>query len=234
MSQNQTAINPLTEHSITAEVKLYYDLYVPEKAAKPSPLLISVHGYGASKRYMMREGRAIAPENFAIATPQGYHQHFREPRDGQTEYRIGFSWLTNYKAEESVAVHHKFINDIIENLIERGIADQEKIFLLGFSQACALNFRFAFTYPNILRGVVGICGGIPSDWETNQVYQSTDADVCYLYADTDEFYPLEKFRENSEKLNSRAPNFQAKCYSAKHEITDEMRRDINEWLKLLS
>ena len=56
--------------SVTAEIKLYYDLYIPENAVEPAPLLIAVHGYGAHKRHMMREARLVAPDDFVIASVQ--------------------------------------------------------------------------------------------------------------------------------------------------------------------
>ena len=46
---------PETDLHITAEIKLYYDLHVPENLAAPAPMLIAIHGYGAHKRYMMRQ-----------------------------------------------------------------------------------------------------------------------------------------------------------------------------------
>ncbi len=67
------------EASITAEIQLYYDLHLPE--IQPAPLLIALHGYGASKRQMMREARQMAPANFAIAALQGFHQHLRDPKE---------------------------------------------------------------------------------------------------------------------------------------------------------
>jgi phospholipase/carboxylesterase len=226
-----TEENLQTDRVLKAEIKLYYDLFVPENAEKPAPLLIALHGYGAHKRYMMREARNIAPDNFTIATLQGFHQHWREQPEKDLPSKIGFGWLTSYKAEDSVQLHHRAVLDLIENLIAEGIADRNKIFLLGFSQSCALNFRFAFSHAELLCGVVGISGGIPGDWETNEIYKSTNADIFYLYGTRDEFYPLETFNRNAEKLKSRASNYQAKVYDAAHEITDEMRRDINLWLK---
>lgn len=219
--------NLQTDLSLTAEIKLYYDLYLPENPVKPAPLLITVHGYGAHKRYMMREAKQIAPENFAIVSLQAPHQHFRRTDAG---YKIGFGWLTDYKAEESVALHHKFVLDVIEKLKNEQIIDEKRIYLYGFSQACALNFRFAFTHPEIPCGVLGVCGGIPGDLETNEIYRPTKADVFYLYSNNDEFYPLEKFAGFAEKLKDYLPNFESKSYEAKHEITDEMRADIKKWL----
>ena len=216
-----------TDLNLITEIKLYYDLYTPEDLKNPAPLLIAVHGYGAHKRYMMREARLVAPEDFVIVSLQAPFQHFREANG---TYKVGFGWLTDYKADESVSLHHNFVLEVIEKLAGREIVDAEKIYLYGFSQACALNFRFAFTFPQILRGLTGACGGIPSDLETNPRYNPTNADVFYLYGKKDEFYPFEKFQSFEQKLKKFAPNLHAKSYDAKHEITDEMRSDIRKWL----
>ena len=219
--------NLQTDLSLTTEIKLYYDLFIPANVEKNAPLLIAVHGYGAHKRHMMREARLIAPKGFVIASVQGPHEHFRQTDEG---YRIGFGWLTDHKPEEFVALHHKFLLDVIEKLANDDVIDREQIFLYGFSQACALNFRFAFSNPDVLKGVVGVCGGIPGDLETNPIYKSFEADTLYLYGDDDEFYTQDKFTGFEQSLRDRLPNFQSKHYKAKHEITQEMREDIREFL----
>lgn len=219
--------NLQTDLSFKTEINLYYDLYAPENLKKPAPLLIAVHGYGAHKRYMMREARLVADERFVVASLQAPFQHFRLTGDG---YRTGFGWLTDFKPEESIAIHQNFVLRTIETLADSGTIDRERVFLFGFSQACALNFRFAFTYPKILRGVVALCGGIPSDLETNAIYKPTNADVLYVYGDADEFYEHEKFQTFGRKLKNYLPNFETKTYAAKHEITGEMRADVKKWL----
>ena len=211
----------------TAEINLYYDLWVPDDLADAAPLLIAVHGYGAHKRYMLREARQVAPDNFVIASIQAPHPHFRQTPDG---YRVGYGWLSDQKSEEYVRLHHKFVLDVIAKLAGDGLVDERRIYIYGFSQACALDFRFAFTYPNILAGVIGVCGGIPGDLETNEIYKPFAAKTFYLYGDDDEFYTQEQFATFNEKLSSRLPNYHSKHYTAKHEITQEMRDDIKEWL----
>ncbi len=219
--------NLQTDLTLTAEINLYYDLFVPENAAKPAALFIAVHGYGAHKRYMMREARAVAPEGFVIAAIQAPHPHYRRTDDG---YRVGFGWLSDHKPEEHVRLHHKFVMDVIEKLAGDGLIDRQRIFIYGFSQACALDFRFAFTYPEVLRGVIGVCGGVPGDLETNPLYKPFTADTFYLYGDDDEFYTQEQFTTFNEKLAARLPNYRSKHYAAKHEITEEMRVDIKGFL----
>ncbi len=216
-----------TDLNLTAEIKLYYDLFVPQNLENPAPLLLAVHGYGAHKRYMMREARLIAPESIVIASIQAPFQHYRQTDDG---FKVGFGWLTDYKSDESILVHHNFALQLIEKLAKDELIDEKQIYLFGFSQACALNFRFALTNPERVRGVIGVCGGIPSDLDANTVYRKLNAEVLYLYGDTDEFYPLEKFQNFEKKLKDILPNFQSKCYAAKHEITDEMRKDMRAWL----
>jgi predicted esterase len=216
-----------TDLTLKAEINLYYDLFVPD-ASVNAPLLIAVHGYGAHKRYMMREAKLVAPENFVIASVQGPHQHFRQTADG---YRIGFGWLTEHQPEEYVRLHHDFILRVIDRLSAEGLIDRTKIYLYGFSQACALNLRFAFTHPNVPRGVIGVCGGIPGDLDSNPIYSAFSAETLYLYGDDDEFYSQEKFAGYETKLRELLPNFHSKQYHAKHEITNEMREDIRAFLR---
>lgn len=213
---------------LEARINLHYDLR--RGTISPAPLLIALHGYGANKRQMMREAQLMAPEEFAIASLQGFHQHIREPREAGGPLRFGFGWLTNFKSEESHAIHHRAILDLIEILGNEGIADPARVFLLGFSQSCALNYRFAFTHPNHLRGVVGICGGIPGDWETSPAYREAPIDVLHLAGTRDEFYLPERVQDYERQLKTRARSVQFKSYDAAHEIVPEMRSDVVQWL----
>src|SRR5712671_337235 len=230
MQTETTTLHPATERSLNGEIKLYYDLKTAEPA--PAPLLIALHGYGASKRQMMREAQAIVPDSFAIAALQGPHQHLKHPKETGGPLRFGFGWLTNFRPEESVAIHHRALLDLIGSLTSDGVADQGRIFLLGFSQSCALNYRFAFTHPNVLRGVIGICGGIPGDWENSHVSQPTKGAVFHLTGERDEFYPPARTSDYAAQLRQRANDVEFRSYGAGHEIVQPMRDDIRTWLEL--
>ena len=218
------------DRTLAAEVKLYYDLYTPTPAA-PCPLLIALHGYGANKRQMMREARQLAPEEFAIASLQGFHQHMKEPKEAGGPLRYGFGWLTNFHPEDSIALHHRALQDLIASLVNDNIADARRVFLLGFSQSCGINYRFAFTHPDLLHGVVGICGGLPGDWETSELYAPTRAAVLHLHGTRDEFYPPARVSDYSARLSTRARDVLVKGYDAGHEITPQMRWDVRAWLQ---
>ncbi len=214
--------------ALTAEARLYYDVYAPGAGA--SPLLLALHGYGSNKGWMMREARQHAPEGFAVATLQGPHQHIKEPRERGGPLRYGFGWLTNFRPEESVAMHHRAVLDLVEALVARGVARRESVFLLGFSQSCALNYRFAFTHREHLRGVVGICGGVPGDWDTSAAYGETRASVLHLSGTRDEFYPPERVEGFADLLRTRSADVEARAYDAAHEFVPAMRADVRAWL----
>lgn len=217
-----------TDQVVEARVNLYYDLQPGPHS--PAPLLIALHGYGANKRQMMREAQLMSPPYFAIASLQGFHQHIREPRETGGPLRFGFGWLTSFRAEESVAVHRQALLDLIRVVTEEGVADPSRIFLLGFSQSCALNYRFAFTHVDSFRGVIGICGGIPGDWETSTLYRPAQLDVLHLAGTRDEFYPPERVKDYERQLKMRARSVAFKSYDATHEIVPAMREDVIQWL----
>ena len=229
MSNQTSGDNAVSiERTLAAEIKLYYDVVAAESG--PAPLLITLHGYGASKWHALREAQAIAPKGFAIASLQGPHQHLRQPKKPGGPLRFGFGWLTNFRPEESVAIHHRALLDLIDSLTSEGVADGKRIFLLGFSQSCALNYRFAFTHADVLRGVIGICGGMPGDWETSALYQPTEAGVFHLSGDRDEYYPTSRVSGYAQQLRMRAGDVEFKGYDAGHEIVQPMRDDIRAWL----
>jgi phospholipase/carboxylesterase len=179
---------------------------------------------------MMREARQHVPEGFAVATLQGPHQHMKEPREKGGPLRYGFGWLTNFRPEESVALHHRAVLDLVGTLVARGVAQSGRVFLMGFSQSCALNYRFAFTHRDRLRGVIGICGGLPGDWETSAAYGETRASVLHLSGTRDEFYTPERVADYAERLRLRCRDVEARAYDAAHEFVPEMRGDVRAWL----
>jgi phospholipase/carboxylesterase len=222
------------ERRMVVEFPCYYDLYLPE-GAQPKPLIIALHGYGGDKSSMMRLMRRILADgdgdrDYAIACLQGPHQHLVMPTKESPKLGYGFGWLSNFKSEESVAMHHQLIRGIIEKLTSSGEADASRVFLLGFSQSAGANFRFAFTNGNLVRGVVAICGGIPGDWESDGKYQSGVVDVLYIAAERDEYYTPDRMRQNAEALRRRARSVELRFFDAAHEVPRESYAAIDEWL----
>lgn len=221
----------VVEQAIKQQISCYYDLYVPEGDA-PKPLLIALHGYGGDKSSMMRLARRINEEDFVIAALQGVHQHMIIPKTREEKLQFGFGWVTNFKPEESVDLHHRNIRHIIETLTQQGIADGRNVFLMGFSQAVGANFRFAFTHANLVRGVIAICGGIPGDWVTEGKYKGDELEVLYIGAEQDEFYTPTRLTEFAAAIQQRAQSVELKMFACGHEVPRDSYPTINQWIQL--
>ena len=223
-------MSEIIERSIAQKFSYYYDLYIP-KGDKPKPLIIALHGYGGDKRSMMKLARRINDQDFVVAALQGPHQHLVMPTKESPKLGYGFGWLSNFKPEDSVALHHRLVNQIIDELAASGQADTNRVFLMGFSQACGVNFRYAFTHTDRVQGVIAICGGIPGDWNSEGKYHESNVDVLYIAAERDEFYTTEIMRQNAAALKSRARSVELRLFDAKHEVPRDAYPVINQWLE---
>src|SRR5689334_3201016 len=129
------------EERIAQESRSYADVLLPDGIA-PAPLVIALHGYGGDKTSMMKLARRIFGGEIALVSLQGPHPHIVYPKDRSQPLGYGFGWVTNFHPEESIALHHGAILEILDRLAARGAIDRSRVFLLGFSQSVAVNFRF--------------------------------------------------------------------------------------------
>jgi predicted esterase len=79
--------------------------------------------------------------------------------------------------------------------------------------------------------VIGICGGLPGDWDTSKLYQPTTAAVLHLAGANDEFYPPSRVEGYAERLGMRTNSVEFYIHDAGHEIVPSMREDVRAWLK---
>ena len=221
----------IVEKFVPQTIHMHYDLYVPERDNKgePLPLVIALHGYEGNKESMMSLARKINEQDFIIASIQAPNSFFMRDASDPKKARVGFGWMMIYKAHETISLHHCTIQAVIEKTAEEYAIDRQKIFLLAFSQSVALNYRFTFTYPNTIRGVIAVCGGIPGDWQEEK-YHPSDTDILIVAGETDEIYPIERARGFKEALSMRARSVEFQSYPAGHIFMRESLPRINQWL----
>lgn len=222
----------IVERATEQRIKLYYDLYVPDGVSSaPMPLLIALHGYEGNKESMMALARKINSSHLIIASVQGPNAFFmREGEQDKSKPKIGFGWMMQYKAEDTIALHHRTLLSIIEEAGAEHAIDRAAIFLLAFSQSVSLNYRFAFTHPGMIRGVIAVCGGIPGDWDQEK-YHKSDTDVLIIAGETDEFYPPSRTRTFREAMAKRARSVEYKSFPVGHVFTRESLPIIDNWIK---
>ena len=193
------------------------------------PLLIALHGYAGDMTSMMRVAARISDGAMIAVCPQGPHQFWVPSVEQVDSRRVGFGWLTSYRPSDSQERHHAFLTGIIRSACSEWDADRHRIFLLGFSQACALNYRFAFTHPGILRGVIGVCGGIPGDFSDPR-YRGISGGVLHVSAKRDPYYSAETTRTFGKALSRLSSDVTYREYDAAHVFPRRSIPFIRKWI----
>jgi predicted esterase len=112
---------------------------------------------------------------------------------------------------------------------EFGIPAERRL-LAGFSQAVALNYRLAATCPDIARGVIAICGGLPGDWEDGD-YQTVNASILHIARREDEYYPPDVTGHYEERLRRRADDVEFHLLDGGHRMPSDGRKIVAPWLE---
>ncbi len=225
------------EQFISSAVRRYYDLELPadHTSRRDWPLLIALHGYMGDKSSMMRVAKRIASEQMVVMSLQGPNQFFinygtDDLIDPKT-FRVGFGWGTSFKMMESVELHQHDVHTLIDVAVKDYRVARDRVFLLAFSQGCSYNYRFAFQYPEVVRGAIAVCGGIPNDWDENPDYRRARPHVLHIAATKDQWYSGQKNLEIKRKLATRAASLDFRFYSSPHRFPYTSIPHIRQWIE---
>ena len=142
---------------------------------------------------------------------------------------VGYCWASPAHPKSSVRLHHEMLLHVIHETGQRfGIGPARRL-LVGFSQSVSLNYRFAATWPDSVRGVVGLCGAIPSDWETAD-YRPVQAAVLHMARREDEYYPAAVTERYAERLRLRARDVEFHLIDGGHRFPSMGGEIVEGWL----
>ena len=213
------------DRSFSARLDCHYLLQAPDSIDARTPLAVALHGFGANPEVMLPLTARLFPNPAVIASLQGPNQFFL----GQTTSEVGFGWNTNRRPAESIRLHHEMVLHVLEEAgREFGIPPERRI-LVGFSQSVALNYRFAATHPSAIRGVIGICGGLPGDWDDG-AYQPVTASVLHIARSGDGFYTPAVTERYAERLRRRAADVEFHLIEGGHHMPSAGGRIVGPWL----
>jgi predicted esterase len=160
-----------------------------------------------------------------IASLEGPYQFFLGP-----DQKVGHGWITTKRPAESIDLYREMVSHVFDEVgRETGIPPARRL-LAGFSQSVSLNYRFAATCPDAVRGVIAICGGIPSDWETG-AYRRVSAALLHIARRQDEFYPPDITGHYAERLRSRAADVEFHLVDGGHQIPSSGNLIVGPWLR---
>ncbi|HLI83407.1 MAG TPA: hypothetical protein VKV17_05785 [Bryobacteraceae bacterium] len=216
------------DRRFSARLDCHYLLLAPPAVNAATPLVVTLHGFAANAEAMLPLTARLFERQAAIVSLQGPNQFFL----GAGNREVGYGWITSRRPAESIRLHHEMVRHAAEEAgRELGIA-AERRFLCGFSQSVGLNYRFAAAHPNVFRGVIGICGGLPGDWDDGP-YGKLAAAVLHIARRGDEYYPPEVTCGYAERLRRRAPDVEFHLLEGGHRMPSEGRKIVEPWIQRL-
>ncbi len=213
------------QHSFQAALDCHYSLHLPAATGSHTALVVALHGFGQSPREILPLMAHMVGRQHAIAALEAPYAFYKSTRDTD----IGHSWITRKHAASDIRLHHDMVLRVLNEVGERcGIPAARRI-LAGFSQPVGINYRFAATYPDAVRGVIGICGGIPSDWET-AAYRPVQAALLHIAREQDEFYKPELTASYAGRLRLRASDVEFHLLPGGHTMPSKAGPLVEKWL----
>jgi len=203
-----------------------YLLHVPREGCETA--ILALHGYGMNPEVMLRLVAATLDGNQVIASLQGPHQHYAG--EGPGSGVAAYNWGIRQHHPEATRLHHEMVLRVVDEVGRRfGIAPKRCV-LLGFSQPVGLNYRFLGKHPEAVGGVVGICGGVPKDWETGPYHSEIPTPILHISRDQDEYFPVDVVAGFRSRLQTRAANVEFHLLPGAHRYPSAAKELVRGWL----
>src|SRR5579871_1289801 len=211
----------VTDHKFSATLDCHYLLQAPDELTGQTPLIVTLHGFGMNPEIMLPLTARLFDIMPVIVSLQGPYPFFlpTPQRD------VGYGWVTSRHSAESVRLHHDMVSHVLEEVGREFAIPPARRVLVGFSQPVGLNYRFAATCPEAVRGVIGICGGLPGDWDTGS-YQPVRAALLHIARRQDEYYKPETTEPYTERLRRRAADVEFHLIEGGHQMPSDGRRYV--------
>lgn len=216
----------MTTRTLSIRQTLRYRLSPPESPGD-GLVAVALHGYGQAPDAMVDYTRKLLGPSAWIAAPYAPNEFSLTPFKAFSE--IGYNWGTVENWSAAIERHHEILLALLDDLRVAVGTRPERTLLMGFSQPVGLNYRFAGTHPSAVRAVLGICGGVPKDWETLPL-QPIAASLLHIAREDDEFYSRDHVAKFESRLRLHASDVEYRLIPGKHRLPRNLGPSIAPWI----
>lgn len=214
--------------SIWVSLEAAYLLHVPPRVDDRTLLVLALHGFGSNPEAMLRLSVPAVGPDCVVASLRAPNQHYLSGNPASEE--VGYNWGTRAHSELNIRLHHDMVRAVAAELRGRFSIPARRTLLMGFSQPVGLNYRFIGTYPQEAGGVLGICGGVPKDWEQDK-YQTVAAPLLHISRSEDEFFPAHLARGFPDRLRHHARDVEFHMLEGGHRFPSKAAPVIRKWMQ---
>lgn len=208
---------------------VYYGVLEPKPEESVPGLLIAFHGYGQSANSFLAPLSVASERNWLVVAPQGPNMFYWQ-QEGSAA--VGFTWLTRYQRENSLHDNQVYLTELVDRVRREYTFDERRVFALGFSQGCAMAFRFAASGAVRIRGLIACAGDLPADVEES-LGQLEAFPVRIAHGREDAVVPIDKAEHAESALKQAGFPVTTDYFDAGHELPAESIEAALNWIECI-
>ncbi|PYT15945.1 MAG: hypothetical protein DMG59_12020 [Acidobacteria bacterium] len=212
---------------VNVNLEAAYLLHTPPSVNSGTLLVLTLHGFGSNPDVMLRLSVPAVGEECIVASLRGPNQHYLSGNPASDE--VGYNWGTRRHPELNIRLHHEIVQAVAKELRARFSIPAHRTLLMGFSQPVGLNYRLIGTHPGEAGGIIGICGGVPKDWEEDK-YHPVSAPILHIARSEDEFFPADVARGFPDRLRRHAADVEFHLIEGGHRFPSSSTPIIRAWM----
>lgn len=181
-----------------------------------------LHGYGQLAEFFIRKFLPFTSENRLFIAPEGTNHSYLQEFQG----RVGANWMTSYNRETAIANNHRFLNGMMDDLLQQ-FSSSPRIHLLGFSQGAATGTRWASQWSGTVDSLVLWGGGFAHDLVLNLAKEKfASTEVLLVHGAQDELITEERKQRQEALLLELGKPLNILTFEGGHEINLAMLEKI--------
>ena len=194
---------------------------------KKYPLVILLHGYGASMGDLAGLSPAIDPTGYVYAFPNA-------PLSVEVGFgTTGYAWIpprdsgSPQDAQNSVEMLATFVEEVMEQFQ----VEPPNALLGGFSQGGMMTYRYGMTNPHLFSGLAALSSSVRDpEGLKEQLPESRDIPIFVTHGTSDQMISVSDARASKSFLEAEGYKPVYKEYQMGHEINQDVLDDFVPWL----
>jgi phospholipase/carboxylesterase len=204
-----------------------YDIQLPTPMDpdKKYPAIFTLHGKGSNEKNMFGLVEPLSNEFIIIGIR------------GDLTLGTGFQYYElrslGHPIREMFDQAVQQLEDFIRYATEKYPIDEDKRYLLGFSQGAILSMTLALTMGEQLKGIVALNGYVPDFVKTDYSLKSVqNVSVFISHGKFDSVFPVRIGHETAAYFIDQTSHLTFKIYPTDHGVSQDNQRDLVNWLTM--
>ena len=192
------------------------------------PLVLLLHGFGASMNDLAGLCPAIDVEGYLYACPNAPLPFQLGPG------HVGYGWMPprGDGTAEDVKRAEDLLETFFDEVMEQYRVPPGRVVLMGFSQGGAMTYRCGLPRPDKFAGLVALSASMSDPEELKDRLPSERSQPIFIAHGTyDELASVERARDTRAFLEAQGYLPDYKEYPMGHEISQEVLDDLAPWIK---